>query len=102
MTDTAEGLHVLDIRERRFRLQQAIGKTEDPEQISAYEAQIEDLRANCPCPRDDDGTVRPIHYEEDAVNYLWRCRDCDLKGELPKPPEEEGDDEDEAATEAAE
>ena len=83
-------------------LPRALARMDDGIEVSddlaeAWSAYIEELRAHCPCPRDEDGTVRPIHYEEDTANYLWRCRDCDLKGELPKPPEEESDDEAEAA-----
>ena len=53
----------LEIRDRRFRLQQ---------EIKSLDKQIAALQKECPHE----------HTEEDADKGLWRCRDCHETGEL--------------------
>jgi hypothetical protein len=71
----------LILRDRRFWLQKKIS-TLDPEsmqeQIQALEAEVEDLQRIC-----------PHEHREDAPDQgIWRCRDCDLQGDLEVGAEE--------------
>ena len=80
-------MHRLEIRERRFRLQQTAGKLEDGPEKDALEAEIAAIQEACPHESDEEGEKG------------WRCRDCDLSRD-PEPEEEEP--EEEAAEPAAE
>ena len=71
-----QNMHRLEIRERRFRLQQQAGKLEDGPEKEALEAQITAIQEACPHESDEEGEKG------------WRCRDCDLSRE-PEPVEEE-------------
>ena len=65
----------LTLRDRRFWLQkQIISLDADSmqEQIQALEAEVRDLQRIC-----------PHAHREDALDQgIWRCRDCDLQGDL--------------------
>ena len=98
--DEATKVELLDIREQRFRLQQQIKALQssdgdvDTARVEELEARIQELRDSCPCPRDEHGVPNPFHYEEDAGKGLWRCRDCDVGGEIEgieQPQAEAGD-----------
>lgn len=60
----------LEIRDRRYRLQQ---------QIEELQSEIEKLQGECPHE----------HREEVPDQGVWRCRDCDLRGELDRAEDEE-------------
>ncbi len=81
-------MHPLELREARFRLQQAVQKTEDGQARSVLEQQILDLQAIC----------KHGSFDEDPEKG-WRCRDCDLT----RPPDtsEEPEDPGEVVAEAA-
>lgn len=66
-------MHALELRETRFRLQQAIAKLEDGSDKAALEQQVADLQAVC----------EHLHSDEDP-DKGWRCRDCDLTRD-PEP-----------------
>ena len=70
-------MHPLEIRETRFKLQKELDGLEDGPDKAAVEAQIEQIRADCPHE----------HTEEDEEKG-WRCRDCDLLKPPPPKPEE--------------
>ena len=72
----------LEIRDRRFRLQQ---------EIETLEKQVKALQDVCPHES----------REEDAEQGRWRCRDCDVSGELESSAVDDGDGADNS-TEASE
>ena len=65
----------LTLRDRRFWLQKEISSLDADsmqEQIQALEAEVRDLQRIC-----------PHEHREDAPDQgIWRCRDCDLQGDL--------------------
>lgn len=68
----------LEIRDRRYRAQQRIDELDEEQerdQIEALEEQVRELQSMCPHPDE--------HRQEDEDEGIWRCRDCDLRGELP-------------------
>ncbi len=77
----------LTLRDRRFWLQKQISSLDADsmqEKIQALEAEVQDLQRIC-----------PHAHREDAMDQgIWRCRDCDLQGDL-----EGGAAESEASTE---
>jgi hypothetical protein len=65
----------LILRDRRFWLQKQISSLDAEsmqEQIQALQAEVEDLQRICP----------HAHREDAPDQGMWRCRDCDLQGEL--------------------
>lgn len=76
-------LHPLEIRERRWRIQQRIAALPEGPDKQELEAELAAIRDSCP----------HAHPEEDPAKG-WRCRDCDLS----RPPE---GSEEPAAAEAA-
>lgn len=70
-------MHPLEIRERRFRLQQRAGKLDDGPEKEAIEAEVAAIREACP------------HVNEEEGDEGWRCRDCDLTRAPEPDPEEE-------------
>jgi len=84
-------MHPLEIRERRFRLQQQLAKLEDGPAKAAVEAEIEAIREAC-----------PHAHPEDDPEKGWRCRDCDAsRPPEPAPEAEETAKAAEPATETA-
>lgn len=87
--ETESHMEPLEIRDRRYRLQQRISELDADQagdQIEALEGQIQELQAICPHPDE--------HRQEDEGEGVWRCRDCDTRGDLPGAgPEEESEDE---------
>jgi len=71
----------LILRDRRFWLQKKISSLDAEsmqEQIQALEAEVEDLQRIC-----------SHEHREDAPDQgIWRCRDCDLQGDLEVGAEE--------------
>ena len=65
----------LSLRESRFWLQTQISSLDADsmqEQIQALEAEVRELQRIC-----------PHAHREDALDQgIWRCRDCDLQGDL--------------------
>lgn len=65
----------LIIRDRRYRFQKQLGALDAESQqaeIQALEAEIEELQRIC----------THEHREDSAEQGIWRCRDCDLSGQL--------------------
>ena len=65
----------LILRDRRFWLQKQISSLDAEtmqEQIQAIEAEVEELQRICP----------HAHREDAPDQGIWRCRDCDLQGDL--------------------
>lgn len=65
----------LSLRDRRFWLQKQISSLDADsmqEQIQALEAEVGDLQRIC----------QHTHREDAPDQGIWRCRDCDLRGEL--------------------
>jgi len=82
-----ENMHRLEIRERRFRLQQRAAQLDDGPEKAEIEAQIVAIQQGCP------------HASEEEGEQGWRCRDCDLR-RAPEPVEEDEPSAEEAATDA--
>lgn len=80
--------HPLEIRERRFRLQQRIAEMEDGPEKATSQEQLRLIQETC-----------PHDHPEENPEKGWRCRDCDLT----RPPEktENGDEEQAAEPQAA-
>ena len=71
----------LILRDRRFWLQKRISALDAEsmqEQIQALEAEVEDLQRIC----------QHVHREDAQDQGIWRCRDCDLQGDLEVGAEE--------------
>lgn len=86
--ETESQMEPLEIRDRRYRLQQRIDELdaeEDRDQIEVLEKQVEELQEICPHPDE--------HRQEDDDEGIWRCRDCDLRGDLPGADADEESDE---------
>ena len=65
----------LILRDRRFWLQKQISELDAEsmqEQIQALEAEVDDLQRIC----------SHAHREDAPDQGIWRCRDCDLQGDL--------------------
>lgn len=65
----------LIIRDRRYRLQtqlQALDAESQQSEARALEEEIEELQRICPHE----------HREDSTEEGIWRCRDCDLSGQL--------------------
>jgi len=86
-------LETLELRERRYRAQQALKLLQDDEQTEerkALEEQVAHYQEICP------------HEHVDEVEGEWRCRDCDLRKTTAVPePEPAPEPEPTPAAEAA-
>ncbi len=85
-------LETLELRDRRYRAQQALDLLQDDEQAEerkALEEQIAHYQEICP------------HEHAEEVDGEWRCRDCDLQKTTAVPePEPAPEPEIEATAEA--
>ncbi len=71
----------LEIRERRFRLQQQIAELGEDGDTHSLDAEVTHLQEICP-RHEVEGEERHLGWEINKDGDLWRCRDCDLKGEI--------------------
>ena len=83
-------LETLELRDRRYRAQQALNSLADEshaEERQALEAEIAHYQEICP------------HERAEEVEGVWRCKDCDLQKTTAAPepkPEPEPEPEPEA------
>jgi hypothetical protein len=83
-------LEPLELRDHRYRAQQALGRLKDEDQAEerqALEAKIAHFQEIC------------LHEHAEEVEGEWRCRDCDLR-KTTAVPEPEPEPEPVAAEEA--
>lgn len=71
-------MHPFEIREKRFRHQQAIAKLEEGDERQTLEQDIIELQKIC----------GHTNFDEDPEKG-WRCRDCDLRRPPEKQPQPE-------------
>lgn len=86
--DTESPMEPLEIRDRRYRAQQRIAELDaeqERDEIEALEEQVRELQSICPHPDE--------HRQEDEGEGIWRCRDCDLRGELAGAESDEAGEE---------
>ena len=68
-------MEALTLRDRRYWLQKQINTLDADsmqEQIQALEADVQELQRIC----------QHVHREDALDQGIWRCRDCDLQGNL--------------------